>query len=81
MINRSTPFRTSVAVVVAGSCLARLTDSAWAMSLPPLPLMACPVIAPDAVPNIDGVLDEAVWSTAGVMRKPGMRFPSWHRST
>ena len=66
MVNRSTPFRTSVAMVVAVSCLARFTDSAWAMSLPPLPSMACPVIASDAVPNIDGVLDEAVWSTADV---------------
>jgi len=37
--------------------------------LPPLPAMACPMIAPAGAPKLDGNLDEAVWSEGDLQKR------------
>ena len=37
--------------------------------LPPLPAMACPLMAPEQAPQLDGVLDEPVWSKADLQTR------------
>ncbi len=40
--------------------------SSLAAALPPMPSMACPVIAAGDAPNLDGVIDELAWQKAEV---------------
>ena len=47
------------AVALLGCC-------SQALALPPLPLMACPVISAKDAPRIDGTLDEAAWAEGDV---------------
>ena len=51
-------------------CLASLwilaVSSLPAAALPPIPSMACPLIATAEAPQLDGTLDEAIWSQAEV---------------
>ncbi len=61
-----------VACVLSCLALAASANPAAALKLPPLPSMACPLIATGEAPKIDGALDEAAWAKADLQNQ-------WHR--
>ena len=57
--------RTTVVVAIAWLLL----HAPIATALPPIPSMACPIVAPDQAPRVDGLLDDAAWAKADVQTK------------
>jgi hypothetical protein len=70
--------------LAGGVGLALLASGAGARAaagepLPPLPAMACPLIAAGQAPRIDGVLDEPIWAQGDVQQEFQRYYPSLDR--
>jgi len=57
--------RLTIQICIASLCVLAVS-SLPAGALPPLPAMACPLITTAEAPQLDGALDEPVWSQADV---------------